>query len=187
MVESHELPELVDAPQAELRHVRRSNPRKHVLVLSLRLTGFGPNLARGARTTRSTEALSWRVGSAFIRKRGGVTDDRIHASTDARPIARCLRYGRPAPINSDANPAAKRPNAIHLDCMVNLVGSPPNPRDVRLRHVMSGCNRVVSQCEMAGASGWVNNAPTAGAFRVGRREARYLSERWPARPAAGTS
>jgi hypothetical protein len=35
---------------------------------------------------------------------------------------------------------------------------------------MSGCNRVVSQCEMAGASGWVNNAPTAGTFRVGRRE-----------------
>ena len=66
--------------------------------------------------------------------------------------------------------------------MVNLVGSPPNPRDVRLRHVMSGCNRVVSQCEMAGASGWVNNAPTAGTFRVGRREARSLSERWPADP-----
>jgi hypothetical protein len=41
---------------------------------------------------------------------------------------------------------------------------------------MSGCNRVVSQCEMAGASG-CNNAPTAGAFRVGRREARSLSER----------
>ena len=47
---------------------------------------------------------------------------------------------------------------------------------------MSGCNRVVSQCEMAGASGWVNNAPTAGTFRVGRREARSLSERWPADP-----
>ena len=31
-----------------------------MLVLSLRLTGFGPNLARGAHTTRSTEALSWR-------------------------------------------------------------------------------------------------------------------------------
>jgi hypothetical protein len=119
---------------------------------------------------------------------GGVTDDRIHASTDVRPIARCLRYGRPAPINSDANPATKRPNAIHLGCMVNLVGSPPNPRDVRLRHVMSGCNRVVSQCEMAGASVTIphrhrpNNAPTAGTFRVGRREARSLSERWPADP-----
>jgi hypothetical protein len=65
---------------------------------------------------------------------------------------------------------------------VNLVGRPPHPHDVRLRHVMSGCNRVVSQCEMAGASGWVNNAPTAGTFRVGRREARSLSERWPADP-----
>ena len=63
-------------------------------------------------------------GFRLYSKRGGVTDDRIHASTDARPIARCLRYGRPAPINSDANPAAKRPNAIHLGCMVNLVGSP---------------------------------------------------------------
>jgi hypothetical protein len=41
---------------------------------------------------------------------------------------------------------------------------------------MSGCNRVVSQCEMAGASVTIphrhrpNNAPTAGTFRVGRRE-----------------
>jgi len=78
---------------------------------------------------------------------GGVTDDRIHASTDVRPIARCLRYGRPAPINSDANPATKRPNAIHLGCMVNLVGSPPNPRDVRLRRVLSDGNEVVSQCK----------------------------------------
>ena len=127
-------------------------------------------------------------GSRLYSKPDGVTDDRIHASTDVRPIARCLRYGRPAPINSDANPAAKRPNAIHLDCMVNLVGSPPNPRDVRLRHVMSGCNRVVSQCEMAGALVTIphrhrpNNAPTAGTFRVGRREARSLSERWPADP-----
>ena len=53
---------------------------------------------------------------------------------------------------------------------------------------MSGCNRVVSQYEMAGASVTIphrhrpNNAPTAGAFRVRRREARSLSERWPADP-----
>ena len=47
-----------------------------------------------------------------------------HASTDViRPIARCLRYGRLAPINSDAIPATKRPNAIHLGCMVNLVAT----------------------------------------------------------------
>ena len=50
-----------------------------------------------------------------------------HASTDViRPIARCLRYGRLAPINSDAIPATKRPNAIHLGCMVNLL-RPPSP------------------------------------------------------------
>src|SRR4051812_19978306 len=40
-----------------------------------------------------------------------------HAITDISPIARCLRYGRPAPANRAANPAAKRPNAIHLGCM----------------------------------------------------------------------
>ena len=63
-------------------------------------------------------------GFRLYSKRGGVTDDRIHASTDARPIARCLRYGRPAPINSDANPATNRPNAIHLGCMVNSLEAP---------------------------------------------------------------
>ena len=37
-------------------------------------------------------------GSPVLFETGAVlTDDRIHASTDARPIARCLRYGRPAP------------------------------------------------------------------------------------------
>jgi hypothetical protein len=65
--------------------------------------------------------------SHLYSQRGGLTDDRIHASTDVRPIARCLRYGRPAPINSDANPATKRPNAIHSGCMVNLVGRHPSP------------------------------------------------------------
>jgi hypothetical protein len=66
-------------------------------------------------------------GFRIYSKRGGVTDDRIHASTDARPIARCLRYGRPAPINSDANPAAKRPNAIHLGCMGKPRWKAPSP------------------------------------------------------------
>jgi hypothetical protein len=46
-----------------------------------------------------------------------------HAGTDIRPFARC---GRPAPINSDAIPATKRPNAIHLGCIANLVGRPPH-------------------------------------------------------------
>ncbi len=41
----------------------------------------------------------------------------VHAITDISPIANCLRYGRPAPTNRAANPAAKRPNAIHLGCM----------------------------------------------------------------------
>jgi hypothetical protein len=50
--------------------------------------------------------------------------ERTHAGTDVRPIASCLRYGKLAPINNDVIPATKRPNAIHLGCMVNLVGRP---------------------------------------------------------------
>ena len=69
-------------------------------------------------------------GFRLYSKRGGVTDDRIHASTDARPIARCLRYGRPAPINSDANPVAKELMRSIWAAWVNLVGRPPHPHDV---------------------------------------------------------
>jgi hypothetical protein len=47
-----------------------------------------------------------------------------HTITDTRPIARCLRYGRLAPINSATTPAVKRPTAIHLGCMANLEASP---------------------------------------------------------------
>ena len=61
-----------------------------------------------------------------------------HAGTDVRPIARCLRYGKLAPINNDVIPAMKRPNAIHLGCMVNLsLDGPRHPHTV-LRPLAQG-------------------------------------------------
>ena len=80
------------------------------------------------RNQRHTPHPARRLGGGWReRATGALCAASTHASTDVRPIARCLRYGRPAPINSDAIPATKRPNAIHLGCMVNLVGRPPSP------------------------------------------------------------
>jgi hypothetical protein len=84
-------------------------------------------------------------GFRLYSKPAGVTDDRIHAGTDVRPIARCLRYGRPAPINSDANPAAKRPNAIHFGCIGTSLEGPLTLMMSRLRCILARGNEIVSQ------------------------------------------
>jgi hypothetical protein len=81
-----------------------------------------------------TGAAAWPACGTWAAKPAVST----HAGTDVRPIARCLRYGKLAPINNDVIPATKRPNAIHLGCMVNLVGRPPHPHTVLLRLAQVG-------------------------------------------------
>jgi len=81
----------------------------------------------------------WRLGGGgCVRATGALCAASTHAGTDVRPIARCLRYGKLAPINNDVIHAMKRPNAIHLGCMVNLsLDGPRHPHTV-LRPLAQG-------------------------------------------------
>jgi hypothetical protein len=126
--------------QVGRRAARSFSERWPAIPLWFLIFGSRPSThARGAACGLPLNLLSvaaWRWWC--VRATGALCAASTHAGTDVRPIARCLRYGKLAPINNDVIPAMKRPNAIHLGCMVNLsLDGPRHPHTV-LRPLAQG-------------------------------------------------
>ena len=77
----------------------------------------------------STMGQSHRGGSAVCGERatGAFMCGETQASTAANPTAMCLSWGSPAAIIKD-RPATKRPNAINLGSMANLIVCGPHDK-----------------------------------------------------------
>ena len=81
----------------------------------------------------------------------------FQASAATKPAAICLSWGSPAAIIKH-RPVTKRPNAIHLGNMANLIVAPTTCRHCILRRGLAGGNEVVWRC---------NRGPLTARLRAG--------------------